>query len=179
MQRMDNTGAPTRRQMIGGGAALALSVAAQAASGVEEISQTAEAIHQEPLIQASRKRVYEALTDPAQFTRVVVLSGAIQSMKLGDKPVEISPDAGGAFSLFGGYITGRHIELVPGERIVQAWRAGSWDPGVYSIVKFDLREEGAATRIVFDHRGFPDGLGKPLAAGWHSHYWEPLRKLLA
>jgi len=177
MQRMANISAPTRRQLIGGGAALAFGVAAEASD--EEISQTAEAIHQEPLFQASRKRVYEALTDPAQFTRIVALSGAMQSMKLPDKSVEISSDAGGAFSLFGGYITGRHIELVPGERMVQAWRAGSWDPGVYSIVKFDLRDEGSATRIVFDHRGFPDGLGKHLAAGWHAHYWEPLRKLLA
>lgn len=177
MQRMHNANAPTRRQLVGG-AAFVLGFAASA-SGADEISQTAEAIHQEPLFQASRKRVYQALTDPAQFSRIVVLSGAMQSMKLSDKPAEISPNAGGAFSLFGGYITGRHIELVPGERIVQAWRSASWEPGAYSIARFDLREEGAATRIVFDHRGFPDGQGKHLAAGWHANYWEPLRKLLA
>jgi len=177
MQRMKNAGAPTRRQMIGG-TVLSFAVTARA-GGVEEISQTAEAIHQEPLLPASRKRVYEALTEPALFTRIVALSGALQSMKLSNKPVEISPDPGGAFSLFGGYITGRHIELVPGERIVQAWRAGSWDSGAYSIARFELREEGAATRIVFDHRGFPDGLANHLAAGWHANYWEPMRKLLA
>jgi hypothetical protein len=47
---------------------------------------------------------------------------------------------GGAFTLFGGHITGRHIELVPDQRIVQAWRVVDWIPVVYSIVKFELTE---------------------------------------
>ena len=100
-------------------------------------------------------------------------------MHLPDKPAEISREVGGGFALFGGYITGRHIELVPNERIVQAWRVGSWDPGVYSIAKFELAEQGSGTKIVFDHTGFPKGAGEHLAAGWKAHYWEPLAKLLA
>jgi hypothetical protein len=36
-------------------------------------------------------------------------------MHLGDKPTEISREVGGAFTLFGGYIIGRHVELVPNE----------------------------------------------------------------
>ena len=107
------------------------------------------------------------------------LTSAMQSMHLGDKPTEISRDVGGAFTLFGGYITGRHIELVPAERIVQAWRTGGWDPGVYSIAKFELVEQGSGTRIVFDHTGFPKGAAEVLASGWKAHYWEPLAKLLA
>ena len=153
------------------------------AGAENEISHTAEAIHQEPVIKASRKRVYEALTDAKQFDKVIQLSGVMQSMYLGDKPAEISREVGGAFSLFGGYITGRHIELVPNERIVQAWRTGSWDPGVFSIARFELVEQGSGTssgtRIVFDHTGFPKGEAEGLASGWKAHYWEPLEKLLA
>src|SRR6202521_1010929 len=93
-------------------------------AGPEEISRTAESIHQEPVIKASRKRIYEALTDAKQFDKVIQLSGVMQSMHLGDKAAEISREVGGAFTLFGGYITGRHVELVPNERIVQAWRTG-------------------------------------------------------
>ena len=96
-----------------------------------------------------------------------------------NKPTEISSEVGGAFVLFGGYITGRHIELVPGERIVQAWRTGGWDPGVYSIANFELVEQGSATKIVFDHTGFPKGAAEVLASGWNQHYWEPLVKFLA
>jgi len=99
-----------------------------------------------------------ALTDAKQFEKVVMLSAAMKSgMAPGAKPEEISREAGGAFSLFGGYVTGRQLELVPNERIVQAWRAGGWDPGDYSIARFELVEQGTGTKIVFDHTGFPKG----------------------
>jgi activator of HSP90 ATPase len=175
--------APTRRQAIVGAAiafgGLALSSTAAWAAVEEEISHTAEAIHQEPVFKASRKRVYEALTDAKQFDKIIQLSGVMQAMHLADKPAEISREVGGAFTLFGGYVTGRHVELVPNERIVQAWRAGSWPPGVYSIAKFELGEQGSGTKIVFDHTGFPKGAAEVLASGWKAHYWEPLDKLLA
>jgi activator of HSP90 ATPase len=173
----------TRRQAMAGVAtllgSLALSSTKAWAGAEEEISHTAEAIHQEPVIKASRKRVYEALTDAKQFDKVIQLSGVMQTMHLGDKPAEISREVGGAFTLFGGYVTGRHVELLPNERIVQAWRAGSWPVGVYSIARFELVEEGSGTKIVFDHTGFPKGDAEVLASGWKAHYWEPLGKLLA
>ena len=62
---------------------------------------------------------------------------------------------GGTFTLFGGHIVGRHLELVPNERIVQAWRVVDWEPGWYSIARFELVEQGSGTKIVFDHLGFP------------------------
>jgi len=148
----------------------------------EEISHTAESIHQEAVFKASRKRVYEALTDTKQFNKVIELSGVMKSGMLSpgaDKPTKISSEVGGAFVLFGGYITGRHVELVPNERIVQAWRTGGWASGVYSIAKFELVEQGSGTTIVFDHTGFPKGEAEHLASGWKAHYWEPLDKLLA
>ncbi len=146
----------------------------------EEISRTAEAIHQELLFQGAPKRVYEALTDTAQFDKVTRLSAAMKSgMPPGAKPTEISREPGGAFSAFGGYISGRQIELVPNERIVQAWRAGSWNPGEYSIAKFQLAEQGSNTKLVLDHTGFPEGAAVHLAEGWHANYWEPLQKFLA
>jgi activator of HSP90 ATPase len=173
----------TRRKLIIG-AALAGGLAGSAnragAGTGDRISHTAESIHQEPVFKASRKRVYEALTDARQFRHVVQLSAAMQSaMSLGNWPTEISQQVGGAFTLFGGHIVGRHIELIPNERIVQAWRVVDWNPGIYSIVKFDLMEQGSGTKIVFDHTGFPEGKGQHLAAGWIGNYWEPLQKYLA
>ena len=160
--------------MVLGG--LALGIGARAETE-QEISRTAESIHQETFFKASRRRVFEALTDTKQFDKVIILSGARNS-QLGNRPTEISRDLGGAFVLFGGHIIGRQIELVPNERIVQAWRVIDWEPGVYSIAKFVLIEQGSGTRIVFDHTGFPKGLAEHLAAGWIGHYWEPLTKFL-
>jgi len=108
------------------------------------------------------------------------LSAAMKfGMKLGNAPTEISREVGGAFTLFGGHILGRHIELVPNERIVQAWRVANWKPGIYSIASFALAEQGSATKLIFDHTGFPQGEAQHLAEGWNGNYWEPLQKVLA
>jgi activator of HSP90 ATPase len=177
------TDGPSRRQAIvgvlGAFGGLALSSTRVWAGAEDGISHTASAIHQEPAFTASPERVYESLTDAKQFTRVIQVSGALQAMHLPDKPAEISGEAGGTFALYGGYITGRHVELVPNVRVVQAWRAGRWPPGVYSIAKFELVKQSSGTKIVFDHTGFPKGEAESLASGWKAHYWEPLAKVLA
>ena len=38
----------------------------------------------------------------------------------------ISTRVGGTFSAGGGFIQGVNLELVPGKRIVQAWRGKNW-----------------------------------------------------
>jgi len=136
------------------------------------ISRTCECIHQEVVFKAGRTRVYQALTEARQFSKVTdfIVPGAVAT---------ISPEVGGAFSLFGGVITGRHIEMAPGERLTQAWREKNWDPGVYSLVRFQLNEQGADTRLIFDQSAIPQGHAGHLAPGWKSHYWEPLQKYLA
>jgi activator of HSP90 ATPase len=142
------------------------------------LSHTAEAIHQEVVFKAPAKRVYDALTDAGQFQKVQLLAG-ITGLDIAGNPAVINREPGGSFALFGGYVTGRQLELVPDQRIVQAWRAGSWQPGAYSIVRFELTDQGGTTKLVFDHTGFPAGTGDHLASGWKEHYWEPLQKFLA
>jgi uncharacterized protein YndB with AHSA1/START domain len=146
----------------------------------DEISRTSEAIHQEVAFHASPKRVYDTLTDAAQFDKVIKLSAAVASgMALGDKPTKIGREVGSAFTIYFGHIVGLQLELVPSARIVQAWRVVDWDPGIYSIAKFVITEQGSGAKLVFDHTGFPNGQAQHLAEGWHSNYWEPMQKYLA
>lgn len=159
--------------------ALAVIPAAAPAQSNLGVSHTAEAIHQEAVFKASPKRVYEALLDASQFQKVQLISFANNTADITAKPAVISREPGGSFLLFGGYITGRQLELLPNQRIVQAWRVGSWDPGAYSIVRFDLSEQGSGTKLSLDHTGFPAGLGEHLAEGWKSHYFDSLEKFLA
>jgi len=174
---------PTRRQAIVGSAAAITGLAASPtvlwASSGEEISRTAESIHQEPVFTANRKRLFDALTETHQFDKVTQLGAAMKSgTPPGNGPTEISSKAGGAFSLFGGHIVGRQIELVADQRIVQAWRVHNWPAGLYSMARFELIEQGSGARIVFDHTGFPKGDADHLAEGWKANYWEPLEKFL-
>lgn len=174
----------TRRRMLGDAA---LAVGGLALVGVpaltnaeENISHAEESILQEEIFKATRQRVYAALTEAKQFDQVTRLSAAMRGgMPPGAKPTRITATLGSEFALFGGHITGRQIELVPNERIVQAWRAANWDDGDYSIARFDLLEQDSQTKLVFTHTGFPKGQAEHLAAGWKENYWEPLVKFLA
>ena len=106
-------------------------------------------IHQEIDFTASPQRIYEALLDAKQFT---AFSGI---------PAEINREVGGAFSLFSGHIIGRNLELVPNQRIVQAWRTVDWPQGVYSDC--EIRAQSARIRDAFGLRShrFSGRLARP------------------
>jgi len=142
-------------------------VGAAVASAEAQTNQFPAGIHQEVDLPAKPARLYEILLDAKEFAAFT------------KDAAEIQPRAGEAFTLFGGRITGRNVELIPNERIVQAWRPGSWPAGVYSIVRFELAANGSGARLVFDHTGFPESEKEHLVAGWPRMYWEPLRKYLS
>lgn len=124
-------------------------------------------IRQSVTIAAGARDVYEALADSkrhARFTR--------------DK-ARISRKVGGAFSCYGGYITGINLELAPGRLIVQAWRSKGWPEGHYSVVSFRLSALGPKrTRLDFVQIGVPAGDVKAKSAGWKEHYWTRLKSML-
>ncbi len=119
------------------------------------------------MFKAPPAKVYDALLNSKSFA---AFTGA---------PATIDAKIGGALNAFGGMITGVNVELVPGKRIVQAWRAGNWPEGIHSIVKFELAEVSSGTKLVLDHSGAPDGSEQMLEGGWHKMYWEPLAKFVA
>lgn len=120
-------------------------------------------IHQEVTIHCSPERLYRALTTSDDFSKA---TGA---------PAEIEGSTGGAFSAFGGQVTGRQIELKDNELLVQAWRVGAWPEGVYSIVRMGLERSGKSTKLTLDHSGYPEEAEEHLAGGWHKMYWNPLK----
>ena len=125
-------------------------------------------IHHEVTLPASPDRVYDVLTDGTLFTQAT-----------GGRKAEIGAGEGAAFTLFGGAISGRHVELVKGERIVQVWRPQPWPAGEFSLVRFTLSPAGAGTKLVLDHSGYPTEQHDHLSAGWTANYFEPLAKFLA
>ena len=161
----------TRRQVIAGatfalgGLAAGSTTLAQAPG--TSANQTRTSLHQDVELKASPERIYDILLDSKQFAGFS-----------GMPPADIDPKAGGAFSMFKGMIVGRTIELIPSQRIVQAWRPTHWDPGFYSIVKFELKPQASGTMLALDHWGFPEGDYDHLFDGWNLRYWNPLKKYL-
>jgi uncharacterized protein YndB with AHSA1/START domain len=125
-------------------------------------------IHQEVTINASPAAVYGVLTSSEEFARMT-----------GGRKADISKEVGGAVSMFGGDIRAVNVELIPGQRVVQAWRSKNWPDGVHSIVRFELTPEGKGTKLSFDQAGFPDGAEKMLEGGWHQMYWQPMNAMLS
>jgi activator of HSP90 ATPase len=124
-------------------------------------------LHQEIDFPALPQRIFHLLLDSQEFAAITGMAATID------------PNPGGAFKTFGGLIEGRNIEIIADSRIVQAWRPASWDPGIYSIVHFELKPSTNGTSLTLDHTGFPEGDFDHLDEGWHMRYWEPLKKRLA
>ena len=127
-----------------------------------------EPIQHEVSFPATPARIYGVLMDSAQHAEFT-----------GGGACEISPEPGGAFSCHGGRIVGRNIELVADQRIVQAWRPANWPEGVYSIVRFELREAAGKTHVTLTHSGVPDEFRDHIDEGWKERYWKPLARYLA
>jgi activator of HSP90 ATPase len=128
-------------------------------------------IQQQATINATPAQVYAVLADAAALSELSGMSGTA------------GRSAGEQFSAFDGNVVGRQIELVPGERIVQAWRFPVWQPGTYTIVRFTLEPGNGGTRLVIDQDGEPDerdALGchptwhDHLDANWPTFYLTPL-----
>jgi activator of HSP90 ATPase len=82
-------------------------------------------------------------------------------------PAEIDPKEGGAFSLFEGQVVGRNVELLPNQRIVQAWRPAHWDAGRLFRRKVRIETTGSPGALsVLDRAGFPEGDFDHLTEGW-------------
>jgi uncharacterized protein YndB with AHSA1/START domain len=124
-------------------------------------------IKQTVTIGATPKQVYEALVNEKKHARFT-----------GAKAV-ISRKVGGAFACYGKYLGGFHLDLVPGKRIVQAWRSNDWPKGTFSIATFALsRAKGGNTKLTFTHAGVPKSSAKGITKGWQLYYWKPLKAYL-
>jgi uncharacterized protein YndB with AHSA1/START domain len=84
-------------------------------------------------IPASAQDVYEAWLDSLAHTEMT-----------GGEAI-MSDEVGAEVAAWDGYITGRNLELVPGERIVQSWRTSEFtDEHEDSIISVTLEESKAA-----------------------------------
>src|SRR5690606_9128686 len=82
--------------------------------------------------------------------------------------VEINPSVGGEFSLWGGAITGKFLELDPPKKIVQEWYFG--DQKEKSIVTIKLHEHKGKTSFEVNHTNIPDEDYDDITEGWENEY---------
>lgn len=123
-------------------------------------------IRQSLTLKASPHDVYEALMDSRKHARFT-----------GGKAT-ISRKVGGKFSVFDGSLEGENLELVPDEKIVQAWRLGEWPKGYFSKATFSFKAVDGGTRLTFIHTDVPEADYEDVKQGWHDYYWKPMKQML-
>jgi uncharacterized protein YndB with AHSA1/START domain len=92
----------------------------------------------------------------------------------------ISPEIGGSFSTNGNDVSGVNVDLVPGRRIVQAWRHRRFPEGIFSMAAVTLTATSdGGTELVLTHRGVPKDLIPETEQAWRDQYWSRMKAYLA
>ena len=128
----------------------------------------AKTIYQKILFKNTNpKALYDLYMDSKKHS---VATGAI---------AKVDPKEGGKYSAHGGYITGKHLQLVKNKLIVQTWRALGWNKNdADSIFIILLEPKGNDVVLYATHANLPDEAVASVSKGWHNHYWKPWKKYL-
>jgi len=132
---------------------------------LEKELQVMKPITQSYTMKASPEQVFQALTDQKMIEG---WSGA---------PATMNSQVGTEFTLFGGNITGKNLEVVPNQKLVQEWTEGSWETP--SKVIFTLTGNGGETTLELHHEGVPEADQEKIIGGWKEFYLGQIQKMFA
>lgn len=117
---------------------------------------------------ASARQVYDTWLDSAGHSE---MTGGAAIM---------SDVIGAEVSAWDGYINGRNLDLIPGERIVQSWRTTEFterhEDSTITVTLQDMRDGSLLTLV---HSNVPDDQTSYEESGWQSHYFEPMQSYFA
>jgi uncharacterized protein YndB with AHSA1/START domain len=125
-------------------------------------------IKQKVKFKASPAIVYDLLADSEKLSAVT------------GRKATISRKVGGTFSTDGSDVSGVNVDLVPGRRIVQAWRHRRFPEGIFSMAAVTLTATAdGGTELVLTHRGVPKELIPETEHTWREQYWSRMKTYLA
>jgi uncharacterized protein YndB with AHSA1/START domain len=120
------------------------------------------------VLPVSARRLYDAWLDADEHAG---FTGGVAS---------VEARVGGKHTAWDGYIVGKILDLVDGERIVQSWRTAEFPKGAPdSRIEVLLREVQTGTEIAIVHIDIPEGQGARYQSGWVEHYFDPMRDYFA
>lgn len=122
-----------------------------------------EPITQSYNMKATPAQVFDALTDPKVIQK---WSGA---------PTNMDDQVGTEFTLFGGQIQGKNLEVVPNQKLVQEWASKEWQ--TTSKVTFTLNDNNGETTVELHHEGVPEAAVEQISAGWKEYYLGQIQKM--
>lgn len=125
-------------------------------------------IKQRVKFKAPPAAVYDLLADSEKHTAVT------------GREASIGREIGETFSVDGNDVSGVNVDLVPGRRIVQAWRHRRFPEGIFSMAAVTLTPTpDGGTELVLTHRGVPKELIPETERAWREQYWTRMKAYLA
>lgn len=116
---------------------------------------------------------------PASFIYELIMDENLHAEITGGE-VKMGRNINDRFTIFDGYCTGYNIELIPGERIVQAWHfvEEGWPEDHYSKCTFNFKNIDDGCILEFTQEGIPENNVNALKEGWQTYYWEPIQEYI-
>jgi activator of HSP90 ATPase len=91
-------------------------------------------------------------------------------------PAVVQARVGGAFTAWGGYISGRTTALSRYDRIVQDWRTVEFpEDAPDSQIEILLEPAEGGTKLTLTHRNIPEGQAADYKSGWDESYFQPMK----
>jgi activator of HSP90 ATPase len=88
----------------------------------------------------------------------------------------VSSKVGGKFKAGDGYITGRNLDLVKDNRIIQTWRSSEFaDSDLDSLLVVNLEDIRGGCKATIEHTQIPKGQGNAYKQGWIDYYLLPMK----
>lgn len=125
---------------------------------MEEISKTYH-------IESSIDKVWQALVNP------------IEIAKWGADPAEMSSDEGFEFSLWGGDVYGKNIEIEPKEKLVQEWFSGDMETPTMVTIELSEDDDGFV-EVNLLHEGVSDEFRSEIEESWDKYYFGAIKEYL-
>ncbi len=116
------------------------------------------------------KKYYMVPAPPEDVYLALTISTTIHLWS--GEPAVMSEEAGSEFSLWDGSITGRNIEFVKNEKIIQQWYFG--DQAEESVVSLLLHPHKKGTSVELRHTNIPDDDYEDINEGWDKIYFASL-----
>jgi activator of HSP90 ATPase len=115
------------------------------------------------VIPASPEEIYHAWLDSYEHSQMT------------GSPAQVMPQEGAEFTAWDGYISGKNVELVPPNRICQAWRTSEFaDSDPDSLLEVIMEPTDGGTRVTIRHSNLPSD-SEQYVQGWVDYYFAPMK----
>ncbi|VBB31205.1 unnamed protein product [Acanthocheilonema viteae] len=90
---------------------------------------------------------------PDQLWEVLTETEMVKKWSNNDAKLDLKPQ--GAFTLFGGMVTGEFVKIEPCKELTMKWRLKTYPSGCFASVTFRLKDERDSTTLAVDVTGIP------------------------